>query len=327
MAALTATASARLVPFVDVPVDILHCIFACFILRARVLVLTRVCRRWRSAVLAMPLSLKPSLPSRHVQNLLLSGANIVSMGWAHLPPDLALPPLRSFVGYPDSSPFQRIPKSEGHNCVTYGLLTSLTSLRFADDSMCACLSHLLRNSAESLTSVDLTMRSERSPALADVASVRLLRLVDLRIELSFRDTNAHASLIAFMATHAAQLTRLSVAFRELDGIMLDALLACKFPLLTDLRLALPQSAFTLLFAQRLVACAPVLSELRVDVSYGGDTVLSLAFDVLAPFLVGLTYHSEVQAPTLAKLTRLRELSTSLHMCITYVCVCYQCIHI
>lgn len=222
--------------FAELPFEILHMIFAGFIQLARIRVLTRVCRRWRRAVLAMPLSLKPTLPVQFMHALIISRANIVSMGWRQLPPGVELPPLRSLDGY-------EIPSfKEAHRCAPYGALTSLTHLHFREWGRCVCLSHLLRNNADSLTSLDLTIALQAGASVPGhvtaLAGVRLPRLVDLTIDLGMRNNAiANAALAALAAAHAAQLTRLSAAYRQGFDAKPEALTLCTFPLLASLNLS------------------------------------------------------------------------------------------
>lgn len=306
--------ASALVRAADLPFEILHCFFEGFVQRARTRVLTRVCRRWRSAVLAMPHLLPPTLPLRFFQALILSHANITSMGWLQLPPGLVLPPLCSLDGYD-------LPRFKGlHNCAPYAALRSLTTLRFRDWGRCVCLSHLLCNNSALLTSLDLTMAIEPDAAVLEpirsLASIYLSRLVDLKLDLGLRD-NKHANemLYAIIVTHATQLTRLSVAYRQGFAITPDSLTHCSFPALVELCLTVVESSLPATFAERLLAAAPNLSELHLELRHariGRITHIpgmgrSLA--PLVPLMVGLTVSNGIylQARVLANATRLRDL--------------------
>lgn len=194
----------RTVDFSTVHSDILFSIFSQIHIRPRILVVSRVCKRWRQAVLRCPTSLiglhlLPAALTRACASLLM----ITEIA--------CTTPLHSMPYLPHVTSLITLPRPCASE--SYHLFTGLANLNLCIDNQCTCAIQLIKGNASTLTTLQLRggMSASHTATIKAIAALSLPRLRNLRLHFSKNRDSIAFALGDFLHHHSGQLTSLALS--------------------------------------------------------------------------------------------------------------------
>lgn len=270
------------------PPEVLGYILSFIPMRPRLLIASRVCKRWRRAALGVPveLSLDPDVvtfsPKGQADAVAHLGPSVRGMWAVPLHRDAHAPPFLQRLR------MESVTRNGVLRCYckayTEPIVTTLTELDAYTDGACACIPNLIAANS-SLTS--LSVRFERTqPKAHHYTSLEVLKpLPNLtKLVLGVHSTALRKIFTAFLCNHAQQLMSLSIV----DDHHLIIPPPMHFPNLTH-------CAVTLLFlncltplADRFLDAMPKLQCLDLTIAAFRPDELTPAFIHISPFLRSLT---------------------------------------